>query len=116
MEPAGPGASGLAGAPQPRPTHCRAKRVGAGRSAAEHGDEELVDEVDIDFHAVVRGVPRLVGTAVAASDIRAGAALVVAALAAEGETSIDGVHHVDRGYEDLVGKLRTLGADIVRLD
>ena len=67
-------------------------------------------------HAVVRGVPRLVGTSVAASDIRAGAALVVAALAAEGETSIDGVHHVDRGYEDLVGKLRTLGADIVRLD
>ncbi len=49
-------------------------------------------------------------------DIRAGAALVVAALAAEGETSIDGAHHVDRGYEDLVGKLRTLGADIVRLD
>jgi UDP-N-acetylglucosamine 1-carboxyvinyltransferase len=67
-------------------------------------------------HAVVRGVPRLVGTSVAASDIRAGAALVVAALAADGETSIDGVHHVDRGYEDLVGKLRTLGADIVRLD
>jgi UDP-N-acetylglucosamine 1-carboxyvinyltransferase len=53
---------------------------------------------------------------VAASDIRAGAALVVAALAAEGETNIDGVHHVDRGYEDLVGKLRTLGADIVRVD
>ena len=67
-------------------------------------------------HAVVRGVPRLLGTTVAASDIRAGAALVVAALAAEGETSIDGAHHVDRGYEDLVGKLRTLGADIVRLD
>jgi UDP-N-acetylglucosamine 1-carboxyvinyltransferase len=67
-------------------------------------------------HAVVRGVPRLLGTSVDASDIRAGAALVVAALAAEGETSIDGVHHVDRGYEDLVGKLRTLGADIVRLD
>ena len=67
-------------------------------------------------HAVVRGVSRLVGTSVDASDIRAGAALVVAALAAEGETSIEGVHHVDRGYEDLVGKLRTLGADIVRLD
>jgi UDP-N-acetylglucosamine 1-carboxyvinyltransferase len=39
---------------------------------------------------------------------------VVAALAARGETVIEGVHHVDRGYEDLVGKLRTLGADIVR--
>ena len=67
-------------------------------------------------HAVVRGVPRLQGTPVAASDIRAGAALVVAALAAHGETEIDGVHHVDRGYEDLVGKLRILGADIVRRD
>ena len=67
-------------------------------------------------HAVVRGVSRLTGTSVEASDIRAGAALVVAALAAEGETVIDGVHHVDRGYEDLVGKLRILGADIVRRD
>jgi UDP-N-acetylglucosamine 1-carboxyvinyltransferase len=67
-------------------------------------------------HAVVRGVPHLTGTAVEAPDIRAGAALVVAALAAEGETVIDGVHHVDRGYEDLVGKLRILGADIVRRD
>ena len=67
-------------------------------------------------HAVVRGVSRLTGTSVEASDIRAGAALVVAALAAEGETVIDGAHHVDRGYEDLVGKLRILGADIVRRD
>ena len=69
-----------------------------------------------NHHAVVRGVPRLVGTSVVASDIRAGAALVVAALAADGETVIDGAHHVDRGYEDLVGKLRILGADIVRRD
>jgi UDP-N-acetylglucosamine 1-carboxyvinyltransferase len=65
-------------------------------------------------HAVVRGVTHLTGTSVDAPDIRAGAALVVAALAARGETVIEGVHHVDRGYEDLVGKLRTLGADIVR--
>jgi UDP-N-acetylglucosamine 1-carboxyvinyltransferase len=67
-------------------------------------------------HAVVRGVPHLTGTSVEAPDIRAGAALVVAALAARGETVIDGVHHVDRGYEDLVGKLRIVGADIVRRD
>jgi UDP-N-acetylglucosamine 1-carboxyvinyltransferase len=67
-------------------------------------------------HAVVTGVPRLVGAAVVAPDIRAGAALVVAALAADGETVIDGVHHVDRGYEDLVGKLGDLGADITRND
>ena len=49
-----------------------------------------------------------------AADIRAGAALVVAGLAADGETVIDGVHHLDRGYEDLVGRLRSIGADIDR--
>ncbi len=69
-----------------------------------------------NHHAVVRGVSRLTGATVATPDIRAGAALVVAALAADGETVIDGVHHVDRGYEDLVGKLRRIGADIVRHD
>ena len=65
-------------------------------------------------HAVVRGVPRLSGAPVRAPDIRAGAALVVAGLAAEGETSVAGVHHVDRGYDDLVGRLAALGADIER--
>lgn len=67
-------------------------------------------------HAVVRGVPRLVGTDVVAHDIRAGAAMVVAGLAAEGTTSITGVHHIDRGYDDLVGRLRSVGADIDRSD
>jgi UDP-N-acetylglucosamine 1-carboxyvinyltransferase len=67
-------------------------------------------------HAVVRGVPRLSGAPVRASDIRAGAALVVAGLAAEGETLVGGAHHVDRGYEDLVGKLASLGADVTRVD
>ena len=56
-------------------------------------------------HAVVRGVPRLSGAPVRAHDIRAGAAMVVAGLAAEGETLISGVHHIDRGYDDLVGRL-----------
>ena len=65
-------------------------------------------------HAVVRGVPRLSGAPVRAPDIRAGAALVVAGLAAEGETVVSGVHHVDRGYDDLVGRLVALGADIQR--
>jgi len=65
-------------------------------------------------HAVVRGVGRLSGAPVRAPDIRAGAALVVAGLAAEGETAISGVHHVDRGYDDLVGRLRSLGADSTR--
>jgi UDP-N-acetylglucosamine 1-carboxyvinyltransferase len=66
-------------------------------------------------HAVVRGVPRLSGAPVRAHDIRAGAAMVVAGLAAEGETLISGAHHLDRGYDDLVGKLRSVGADIDRL-
>jgi len=66
-------------------------------------------------HAVVRGVPRLSGAPVRAPDIRAGAALVVAGLAAEGETVVSGVHHVDRGYDDLVGRLVGIGADIERV-
>jgi UDP-N-acetylglucosamine 1-carboxyvinyltransferase len=66
-------------------------------------------------HAVVRGVPALSGAPVRAPDIRAGAALVVAGLAADGETDVSGVHHIDRGYDDLVGRLRSLGASIERL-
>jgi UDP-N-acetylglucosamine 1-carboxyvinyltransferase len=63
-------------------------------------------------HAIVRGVPRLSGAPVRAPDIRAGAALVVAGLVAEGETVISDIHHIDRGYDDLVGRLASLGADI----
>lgn len=66
-------------------------------------------------HAVVRGVPRLSGAPVRAHDIRAGAALVVAGLAAEGDTVISDVHHIDRGYDDLVGRLAGVGAGISRL-
>jgi UDP-N-acetylglucosamine 1-carboxyvinyltransferase len=65
-------------------------------------------------HAVVRGVERLSGAPVRAHDIRAGAALVVAGLAAEGETVISNAHHVDRGYEDLAGKLSSVGALVTR--
>lgn len=67
-------------------------------------------------HAVVRGVRRLSGAPVKAHDIRAGAAMVVAGLAAEGETEISGVHHIDRGYDDLVGRLAAVGAAIERRD
>jgi UDP-N-acetylglucosamine 1-carboxyvinyltransferase len=67
-------------------------------------------------HAVVRGVPRLSGAPVRAPDIRAGAALVVAGLAAEGDTLISDVHHIDRGYDDLVGRLAAVGAGITRVD
>jgi UDP-N-acetylglucosamine 1-carboxyvinyltransferase len=66
-------------------------------------------------HAVVRGVPRLSGAPVRAPDIRAGAALVVAGLAADGETVVADAHHVARGYDDLPGKLRALGADVEAL-
>ena len=65
-------------------------------------------------HAVVRGVERLSGAPVRAHDIRAGAALVIAGLAADGETVISNAHHVDRGYEDLAGKLSSVGAQVAR--
>ena len=65
-------------------------------------------------HAVVRGVPRLSGAPVRAPDIRAGAALVLAGLVAEGVTEVAGARHVDRGYEDLAGALRSLGARVTR--
>jgi UDP-N-acetylglucosamine 1-carboxyvinyltransferase len=63
-------------------------------------------------HAVVRGVPNLSGARVRAPDIRAGVALVLAGLVAEGETTVTGAHHICRGYEDLVGALRSLGANV----
>lgn len=63
-----------------------------------------------DSRAVIRGVERLHGARVTATDLRGGAALAVAALAASGETTITGVHHLMRGYEDFAGKLRHLGA------
>lgn len=64
-------------------------------------------------HAVVRGVPQLSGAPVRAHDIRAGAALVIAGLAADGETVVSDAEHVARGYEDLAGKLGSLGASVV---
>jgi UDP-N-acetylglucosamine 1-carboxyvinyltransferase len=65
-------------------------------------------------HAVVRGVDCLSGAPVRAVDVRAGAALVLAGLVADGETVISDAHHVDRGYEDFVGKLASLGARVAR--
>jgi UDP-N-acetylglucosamine 1-carboxyvinyltransferase len=65
--------------------------------------------------AVVRGPAHLSGTTVQASDLRASAGLVLAALVASGETIIDRVYHIDRGYERIVEKLRSVGADIDRL-
>ena len=66
--------------------------------------------------AVIEGVPELQPAPVRATDLRAGAALVVAALAANGVSEIDEISHIERGYEDLAGKLRGLGADIRRIE
>jgi UDP-N-acetylglucosamine 1-carboxyvinyltransferase len=65
-------------------------------------------------HAVVRGVERLSSAPVRALDLRAGAALILAALGADGVTEVSDVEHVDRGYEDLEGKLRSVGAQVTR--
>lgn len=65
-------------------------------------------------HAIVRGARRLRGAPVESPDLRAGAALVIAGLVAEGETVVGGGRHVDRGYTDLAGRLRALGADVER--
>src|SRR6185436_1189814 len=65
--------------------------------------------------AVVRGVERLQGATVMATDLRASAGLVIAGLVAEGETVVDRIYHLDRGYEALETKLGALGARIERL-
>ncbi|MBX5435585.1 MAG: UDP-N-acetylglucosamine 1-carboxyvinyltransferase [Alicyclobacillaceae bacterium] len=73
-------------------------------------------DITVDLRAaVVRGVPRLSGAAVECTDLRGGAALVIAGLMAEGVTRVEGLHHIDRGYQQVDVYLRDLGADIVRL-
>ena len=70
-------------------------------------------EVQVDGKtAVIEGVPFLTGAPVAACDLRAGAAVVIAGLCARGETVVEDVSYIERGYQDLVGKLKNLGADI----
>ncbi|MBS4030026.1 MAG: UDP-N-acetylglucosamine 1-carboxyvinyltransferase [Clostridiales bacterium] len=65
--------------------------------------------------AVVKGVAQLTGAAVTAPDLRAGAALVIAGLSAEGKTTVDGLNHIDRGYENLDGYISQLGGNIERI-
>src|SRR5213079_1656820 len=65
--------------------------------------------------AIVDGPSELIGARVQASDLRASASLVLAGLVAEGETIIDRVYHIDRGYEKIEAKLRNVGADIERI-
>jgi len=72
--------------------------------------------IQIDGHtAVVQGVPRLSGATVMATDLRASASLVIAGLVAEGDTVVDRIYHLDRGYDRMEAKLRGVGADIERL-
>ncbi|MBF0714058.1 UDP-N-acetylglucosamine 1-carboxyvinyltransferase [Gemella sp. GH3] len=66
--------------------------------------------------ALIEGLPRLEGTNVKATDLRAGAALVIAGLISHGETTISHIEHIDRGYVDIENKLRKLGANIVRIE
>ena len=66
--------------------------------------------------AVIEGVEQLHGCIVKACDLRAGAAMVIAGLAADGATTVEDVHYIERGYENLIGKLHGLGADITRIE
>ena len=72
-------------------------------------------QIHVDgHHASIRGITQLSGAPVEATDIRAGAGLVLAALVAEGVTTVDGAFHVDRGYPEFAEQLRALGADVTR--
>lgn len=66
-------------------------------------------------HAIIKGVKKLTGAAVSASDLRAGASLVIAALMAEGTSEVENLHHIDRGYENFEDKIRALGGKIERV-
>lgn len=84
-----------------------------------HVDElrKLGADIDVeDRTATVRGVEKLHGAEVKATDLRAGAALVIAALCAEGETKLSDIYHIDRGYEDFEEKFRLLGAKVYRVE
>jgi UDP-N-acetylglucosamine 1-carboxyvinyltransferase len=67
-------------------------------------------------HALIRGVDQLSGAPVRSTDLRGGAALVLAGLVADGTTTVGDIHHIQRGYEDFVPKLASLGADIRQVD
>jgi UDP-N-acetylglucosamine 1-carboxyvinyltransferase len=72
-------------------------------------------QVSVDgHHASITGVAELSGAPVEAHDIRAGAGLILAALVAEGETTVDQAYHVDRGYPNFAEQLQSLGANVTR--
>ena len=65
--------------------------------------------------AVIKGVKKLMGATVEAKELRGGASLVLAGLAAEGETKINGIHYIERGYENFVDNLQGIGAKIAKI-
>ena len=65
--------------------------------------------------AIIEGGTPLSGAQVSAVDLRAGAAMVIAGLSVDGKTEIDHIHYIERGYDDIVGKLRGVGADIKKV-
>ena len=72
--------------------------------------------IEVDGHtAMVQGVEQLSGATVMATDLRASASLVIAGLVADGETVVDRIYHLDRGYDQMEAKLRGIGADIERV-
>jgi UDP-N-acetylglucosamine 1-carboxyvinyltransferase len=78
--------------------------------------QRLGADIRIDGHtAIITGVPRLTGAPIMATDLRASASLVLAGLVAQGETTVDRIYHIDRGYENIEEKLGGLGAKIRRL-
>ncbi|WP_426447693.1 UDP-N-acetylglucosamine 1-carboxyvinyltransferase [Paenibacillus sp. S-38] len=84
----------------------------------KHVDElsRMGADIRVDLNAaMIRGVPRLYGATVEATDLRAGAALVIAGLAAQGTTVIEQIHHIDRGYDRIEAMLSALGASILRV-
>jgi UDP-N-acetylglucosamine 1-carboxyvinyltransferase len=83
-----------------------------------HVDEllRLGASIEVDGHtALVQGVAKLSGATVMATDLRASASLVIAGLVAEGDTVVDRIYHLDRGYDRMEAKLRRVGADIERI-
>ena len=104
-------------------TNCTAKGLSLIREKVfenrfSHADEFVKMGADISIKndvAIVRGVKKLHGAKVVAKDLRGGAALVIASLGAEGTTEIDDVFHIDRGYANLVQKLKGVGVDIKRV-
>ncbi|WP_138493216.1 UDP-N-acetylglucosamine 1-carboxyvinyltransferase [Paenibacillus pinistramenti] len=83
----------------------------------KHVDElvRMGADITVDLHtAIIRGVPRLYGAVVEATDLRAGAALVIAGLAAHGKTTVEHIHHIDRGYDRIEEMFRSLGASVYR--